>query len=396
MTSAGRLVSRTLSFLAAAIALLAFSSCARGPAPSDQLSLEPASFAELPGWRADKLAAALPALVRSCAALAKLPDTASAGPEGSAIYAADWRATCAAAHDVPAGNDGAARAYFERWFQPFLAKGNAGPDGLFTGYYEPELAGARQPDARYHVPLYGKPRDLVTAELGLFDDGLAGKHVVGHVADGRLLPYATRAEIEAGAASFDAPTLFWVTDPIELFFLQIQGSGRLKLPDGSLVHVGYAAENGRRYSAIGKILVQEGELRLEEVSLQSLKAWLRAHPRRAKTIMDRDNSYVFFREVTGEAPVGAEGVALTPGRSLAIDPHFLAYGLPVWLDIESPEGHGRLERLVVAQDRGGAIRGPVRGDLFWGAGAEAERHAGTMRAHGRYYLLLPRKAVPIS
>ncbi len=298
------------------------------------------------------------------------------------MRARDWHAPCEGLASLAPQDGAAARAYLERWFEPFLAKGNNGAEGLFTGYYEPELKGARAPDARFDIPLYGRPKDLVTVDLGLFDDSLKGKHIAGHVAGGRLEPYATRAEIEAGAIASEAPTLLWVEDAIELFFLQIQGSGRVVLPDGTQVRVGYAAGNGRSYRSIGKILAERGVMSVEQVTLQSLKAWLRANPGEAKALMDQNGSYVFFREIAGEGPIGAEGVALTPGRSLAVDPRFLGYGLPIWLDIESPPDSvwsgGRLRRLVVAQDTGGAIKGPVRGDLFWGAGAEAEQLAGRM------------------
>ncbi|HYB11112.1 MAG TPA: MltA domain-containing protein, partial [Alphaproteobacteria bacterium] len=278
----------------------------------------------------------------------------------------------------------------EKWLKPFRAGNNGSADGLFTGYYEPELQGSRQAGGRFTVPLYGRPDDLVTVDLGEFDDSLKGKHVAGHVSGGALKPYATRAEIEAGAIAGKARELFWVDDPVELFFLQIQGSGRVILEDGTVVRVGYVAQNGRSYRSIGKILVDRGDMPLEAVNLQSLKEWLRAHPSEAKSLMDQNASYVFFREMSGDGPKGAEGVALTPGRSLAVDPKFVSYGVPIWLDIESPKKGERIQRLVVAQDTGGAIKGPVRGDLFWGFGSEAEAMAGVMRSQGSYYLFLPR------
>jgi membrane-bound lytic murein transglycosylase A len=378
--------------LASLALIVALASCGPSPPEAERLVLEPASYGDLPGWGDDHVAAALPALQRSCAAIAKLADDAEHGPAGTTLKARDWRAPCAALAQVPSGDDDAARAYFARWFRPFVARGAKETEGLFTGYYEPELKGAREQGGAFAIPLFGRPADLVTVNLGLFDDSLKGKHVAGRVDSGQLKPYPTRAEIEAGALHDAAPTLLWIDDAIELFFLQIQGSGRVTLPDGTVVRVGYAAANGRSYRAIGKLLAERGAMKVEDITLQSLKAWLREHPGAAKGLMDENPSYVFFREVPGEGPLGAEGVALTPGRSLAVDQRFLNFGAPIWLDAESPEGMGRLRRLVVAQDRGGAIKGPVRGDLFWGAGAEAEKLAGPMKSKGRYWVLLPKEA----
>ena len=371
--------------------MIALAGCGPSPPEAERLVLKPAEFADLAGWKDDHVAAAIPALARSCAAIAKQPDDAEHGPAGTSLKVRDWRPACAALAEVPKDDDDAARAYLQRWFRPYAASGGKEKEGLFTGYYEPELKGARVEGGGFAIPLYGRPADLVTVNLGLFDDSLKGKHITGRVDAGQLKPYPDRAAIEAGALK-DAPTILWVDDAIELFFLQIQGSGRVTLPDGSVVRVGYAVSNGRSYHAIGKLLADRGVMKVEDITLQSLKAWLRAHPDEAKALMDQNPSYVFFREVPGDGPFGAEGVVLTPGRSLAVDNRFISYGAPLWLDAESPDGVGRLRRLVVAQDRGGAIKGPVRGDLFWGAGAEAEKLAGPMRSKGTYYVLLPREA----
>ena len=327
---------------------------------------------------------------RSCAKLLAKPEEASADADEKTQWRRGLRPACTALASLPDGDEAAARAYFERWFRPYRASSQGGSDGLFTGYYEPELAGAKHKGGRYQVPLLGEPRDLVMVDLGAFDESLKGKHVSGRVEGHALVPYPTRAEIEAGALEGKAPELLFVADAIELFFLQIQGSGRVVLDDGSVVHVGYAAANGRRYSSIGKLLVERGAMTLPAVNLASLKAWLRSHPGEAASLMDENASYVFFRELTGDGPIGGEGVALTPGRSLAVDAKFIPLGLPLWLDIESPSAGGRIRRLVIAQDVGGAIKGPLRGDLFWGHGAEAEDMAGRMRSSGSYYLLLPR------
>jgi membrane-bound lytic murein transglycosylase A len=337
---------------------------------------------DLRGWPQDEAAAALAAFQRSCAVLAKAAD---ATPLGIAGTAADWRAPCEAAAALAGADDAAARQYFETWFAPWLAGNNGKPEGLFTGYYEPELSGARQPDATFATPLLRRPPDLVMVELGLFRPAWRGERIAGRAVDGRLKPYESRRDIESGALDRYRLGFLWVDDAVDAFFLQIQGSGRIRLPDGALVRVGYDGQNGQPYVPIGRLLMERGELAKEDVSMQSIRAWIKAHPEAGKALMAENPSYVFFREVKGDGPVGAEGAVLTPGRSLAVDRSFLPLGVPVFLDA----GDG-LRRLMVAQDTGGAIRGPVRGDVFWGAGAEAAARAGTLKARGTYYVLLPK------
>ncbi|MGH6991389.1 MAG: murein transglycosylase A, partial [Stellaceae bacterium] len=301
---------------------------------------------------------------------------------------ADWEAPCAAAARLPTGADAAARHFLRRWFRPYLAGNNGNPNGLFTGYYEPLLQGARTQGGPDETPILRRPADLVMVALGLFRPEWRGDRIAGRVVNGRLVPYPTRAEIERGAIDAKKLALFWVRDPVAAFFLQIQGSGKVRLPDGQLVSVGYAGQNGRPYVSIGRLLVKRGELAKSAVSLASIKGWIAAHPVRGRALMDDNPSYVFFRIVKGPTPIGAEGAALTPRRSLAVDRAFLPLGIPIWLDLE--HGDTPMRRLVVAQDTGGAIRGPVRGDFYWGAGPEAARKAGGMIAHGRYFLFLPK------
>ena len=375
--------------------LLATAGCApmlpRPPAEPPRAEFAPVAFDDLPGWREDAHAEALPALARSCAALARAGFAVppSAAPARSA---AEWRAACAGLPPRGAGDD-AARRWIEARFSPYRVTAGGSAEGLFTGYYEPELRGARAPGGRFATPLYRRPRDLVHVELGDWRDGLRGQRIAGRVEDGRLRPYASRAEIAAGGLAGRAEPLVWLEDEIDAFFLHIQGSGRVVLPDGSALRVGYDGQNGHPYVPIGRPLVAAGELRLEEVSLQSIRAWLRANPARRAETLNRNPSYIFFREVEGEGPVGAQGAVLTPGRSLAVDRTVLPLGAPVWLSIGGDGGTGRpLRRLAVAQDVGGAIRGAVRGDLFRGHGAAAEALAGPMRARGRWFVLLPRPA----
>lgn len=359
--------------------------------PPDALTLMPVVFSDLPGWTADRVSDALPALARSCGRLVSQPAERPVGPGGLAGKVADWQMACSRLSSVSFGDDAAARSFFETHFVPYAAGNNGDRKGLFTGYYEVELEGSRSPDPAYPVPLYKRPGDLVMVDLGDFADRWKGERTAGRVVDGRLKPFEDRAAIEAGALRGKGLELVWLKDPIASFFLHIQGSGRVRMADGTEMRVGYAGQNGHKYVAIGKELIDRGELKREEVSLQTIRAWLRAHPGEAPGLMNLNPSFVFFQALKGDGPNGAQGVALTPGRSLAIDSKFVPYGVPVWLDAEDPMDKAQsLRRLMVAQDTGGAIRGPVRGDVFWGHGAEAENRAGMMKSRGEYFLLLPR------
>lgn len=361
-----------------------------------RLVLARATFADLPGWVDDTVAEAVPAFLRSCAKLARLGDGDQVGRTPVGGLAADWRAACAAAAQVPAGDHAAARAFFEAEFVPFVAKNNDDPIGRFTGYYEPLMRGSRVRHGAYQTPLHARPPDLVTVELSRFLDDARGRKIAGRVVDGKLIPYDTRAEIVGGSLAARKLELLWVDDPVDAFFVQVQGSGRVKLDTGETVRVGYAATNGHRYTAIGRVLIAEGHLTPETVSMQSIRAYLVAHPERAEEVMNTNASYVFFELLGGDGPNGSQGVVLTDGRSLAIDRNFIPQSAPLWLDTNAPvagaEGERPFRRLVIAQDTGGAILGPVRGDVYFGGSEEAADLAGRMKGRGRYFLLLPRAA----
>ena len=380
----------------AALALVAgLAACAvEEPAPAPALQLDRVDFRSLPGWNEDQVSAALPALLRTCERFMKQDAAKPVGPEALAGTVADWKPVCEAAARVPPGDDRAAHAFFEGEFRPYAASNAGDPEGLFTGYFEPELDGARAPDASHAVPLYGRPDDLVTVDLGEFRADLKGDSIAGRVVEGALKPYYSYQEIDEGALADRGLELVWVTDPIDAFFLHIQGSGRVRFADGGMQRVGYAAKNGRPFVAIGKVLLESGELPKDGVSMQSIRDWLRAHPDRAKSIMYRNPSYIFYRAIEGDGPVGAQGVALTAGRSLAVDRKLLALGVPIFLDTvwpaDTPEAGQPFRRLMIAQDTGGAIKGAVRGDVFFGTGEAALEYAGRMKQKGRYYLFLPR------
>jgi membrane-bound lytic murein transglycosylase A len=293
-------------------------------------------------------------------------------------------ALCAEAAALPPGDNSAARAFFERRFT-LRPVGK----GLMTGYYEPELRGAAIASPDYPVPLHTRPADLVEVDLGLFSPDLKGRRTAGRVQAGKLEPYPDRAAIEAA----DRPALLWLADPVDRFFLQIQGSGRVLLPDGTVRRVGYDGQNGRAYVPVGRILADEGEIPRAEVSMQSIRAWLEAAgPVRARALMNRNPSYVFFREVPARAdqgPTGAQGVPLTPMRSIAVDRTEIPLGSPVWIVTRHPLTGQPMRRLVVAQDTGGAIRGPARADLFWGWGEAAAQAAGPMKEASELFVLMP-------
>jgi membrane-bound lytic murein transglycosylase A len=390
--------------LAALIALAGCSAEPEAPLPLEpELRLHPVSFDDLNGWRQDDPAAALAAFGRSCDRLAGQPDSLVMARDPAMAQAAGtlwaWRGACAAA---AVATPDQAHAFFEEWFQPYRVTDRGRPDGLFTGYYEPLLYGSRHYGGAYTVPLYRAPDDLIEIDLGQFKPDLAGREIAGRIDGTRFVPYFGRAEIDAGALAGRGLELVWVDDPVDKFFLQIQGSGQIELDDGARIRVGYAGQNGHQYHAIGRDLVAQGVLTLEEVSLQSIRDWLIAHPVEARAIMARNASYVFFRERPeldpADGPIGAQGVPLTAGRSLAVDRRYIPLGAPIWLETTAPwpEGQGPLRRLLIAQDSGGAIKGPVRGDVFWGTGPRAEAIAGRMKSQGRYVVLLPKAAAPTS
>jgi membrane-bound lytic murein transglycosylase A len=349
------------------------------------------AFADIPGWAADRQHEAIPAFLEGCRRIAALPPDRALGGEGAlAVTAGQLAPACAEAATLPPGDAAAARAFLERRFRP-VALGQ----GLLTGYFEPELRGSLRRDAGFATPLHARPSDLVEVDLGTLLPDLRGRRTAGLVRDGRLLPYPDRAAIRAGALDGRRLELLWVDDPADAFFLQVQGSGRVRLRDGRVLRVGYAGQNGHPYIPIGRVLVERGALERQQVSLQAIRAWMdRAGPEEAARLMDANPSYVFFRllpDLPPEAgPVGTLGAPLTPMRSAAVDRALVPLGLPFWVDGPDPLAPAPLRRLAVAQDTGGAIRGLARADLFTGWGAEAADRAGRMREQAAMVVLLPR------
>jgi len=341
--------------------------------------LKPASWWQLPGWREDDLTLAWPAWLQSCRGLRGNPA---------------WSGVCQAASRMPAlPESGEIRAFLEQRFQPWqISQVEGGGDGLITGYYEPLLHGSRFPTSRYRYPLYGPPDDMLVVDLAAIYPELKTLRLRGRLQGNKVVPYWSRAEIEAGAAPVRGKEMLWVEDAVELFFLQVQGSGRVRLENGDIVRVGFADQNGHPYRSIGKWLIEKGEMTLDKASMQGIKEWGRKHPERLPELLNANPSYVFFRELPsqGSGPLGALGVPLSSERSIAVDPRGIPLGAPVWLATTRPNAREALNRLVLAQDTGSAIRGNVRADLFWGFGEDAGKLAGAMKQKGRMWLLLPR------
>lgn len=348
------------------------------PQAIDIAHLTPATFGELPGWQEDRLQEALVAFIRSCDKL-----------RGQA----QWKEPCSEAMRIAAHDDEAVRAFFETGFVPHAVSNTDGSmQGTITGYYEPILRGSRQSSTAYRHPIYSAPEDMLVVDLGEVYPELKPMRLRGRLDGRRVVPYYTRAQIENGNAPLSGREIAWIDDAVDLFFLHIQGSGQVMLDSGQTIRVSYADQNGHPYRSVGRLLVERGELTLDQASMQGIRAWGQKHPERLPALLQENASYVFFRELpaSGDGPPGALGVPLTPGRSLAVDPRAVPLGAPVYLSTTRPNSTTPLNRLMMAQDTGGAIKGGVRGDFYWGSGDEAGREAGRMRQSGRMWVLLPR------
>ncbi|MDZ7588965.1 MAG: murein transglycosylase A [Parasphingorhabdus sp.] len=317
--------------------------------------------------------AALTAFRLSCPGLTRRNDISGLA------RAQDWVPVCDAAASWPAQD---AQRFFATRFEAVQVSDGA---AFATGYFEPEIAASRTRSSAYATPIYRRPNDLLEADLGLFSDEWQGKKIRGKVDGTRFVLYEDRAAIEQGALAGRGLELAWAADPIELFFLQVQGSGRLRLPDGSIMRIGYESQNGRDYTGIGRLLLDRGLVPSGQADMQGIVNWLRTNPEQGRAIMRENKSYVFFREVTGPGPLGAMGYQVTGQTSVAADPRFVPLGAPVILNM----AHDVADGIWVAQDTGGAIKGANRFDTFWGAGAEARRVAGGMASRGQALILLP-------
>lgn len=362
------------------IAAIGLSGCAwLAPPPGIASTV---AWRDLPAWEQDRHAESWPALLRSCEKLAQQNRS--------------WERVCRAADDLPDPNDAEARGFFEDWFTPHKVRGARwSTRGLITGYYEPLLRGRFSRSEKFRYPIYARPADLLVVDLSDLFPELKDRRVRGKLIGNKVVPYYDRQQIDTEPNLLSGQELLWVDDPVALFFLHIQGSGRVELPDGRIVGVGYADQNGHPYHSIGRELITMGEIAQEDVNMFSIRDWLRHNADRAQELLHRNPSYVFFtlRPSQQDGPVGSLNVPLTAQRSLAVDRKVIPLGVPIWLDTTRPGTDSEpYRRLVLAQDTGGAIKGSVRADLFWGHGHTAERMAGLMKQSGRLFVLLPKKS----
>jgi peptidoglycan lytic transglycosylase A len=348
------------------------------PAPERAQYVE-TTFAALPGWDNLRFASSLSAFMAGCARVPAVLLNA-----------------CALASTIPPDDEAAARRFFESVFVPYaLVSTESGDTGLITGYYEPIIRGSRTRDTINRFPIYGVPDDLLVVDLSSVAPETRNVRLRGRLDGRRVVPYYTRAEIESRGSALRAPLIGWAADPIELFFLQVQGSGQLELESGERVRLSYADQNGQPYRSLGRYLVDKGELTLDQASMQGIKAWAAMNPDKVQEALNVNASYVFFRESADpRGPSGALGVPLVREYSLAVDRRFVPLGAPVLLATTYPLSEEPLVRLGAAHDTGGAIRGVVRADLFWGSGEEAAMNAGRMRQMGKIWLLWPLGEAP--
>jgi membrane-bound lytic murein transglycosylase A len=361
-----------------------------------KIILKKAEFAQLPGWTSKHIQPSFRAFQESCKTFLRQDPEKEVGTNIIKLHVKDWQPACRAAMIKNNYTPKEAKLFFETWFIPAEYHNNKPVHGLFTGYFMPLLQGHSHQTNTYNVPIYGVPSSMITANLSLFKKEFKNKRIVGRREGNTLLPFYTREQINQGALKNKAPVLFWVNDPMDRLFLEIEGSGAIDLVNGKRVYVGYAGENGAPYTSIAGVLIKEGIMTPDNASSKNIKEYLQAHPKEINRVLNKNESFVFFQTLKNDSAYGAQGVPLTPGYSLAVDKTWVPYGTPTWLSTTISDEHQKTKpfnRLMVAQDTGGAIRGTVRGDVFWGAGKKASFLANHMRNEGRYWLLLPRQAM---
>jgi len=355
------------------------------------------NFDLLPDWEKDTHKEALETLAKSCRAISRLDPNQPFGRSISQSGTVEsWQKICSAIGDLKTHNDLSAKRFFEFWFEPYHVYDNFSNQGLFTGYYLPKLLCKLKRSKRYSEPIYAIPSDLVKVNLGLFDKKLSGRTVVGQVKDKQVRPYPNRAAIMRGVIRKKAKVLAWCDDMIDVAFAHIQGSAIVRLSKKKQFLINYDSSNGRPYTAIGKVLIKTQGLVPHAVSMQTIRSWLSEHPKKMNYILNQNESYVFFRVLKNNAPFGSEQVPLTPGRSLAVDRRYIPLGVPVWLDTVIPRQKSQIlvpfRHLLIAQDTGGAIKGIIRGDVYWGSGSRAAFIAGQMKSLGSCWILLPKRS----
>jgi len=364
-----------------------------------EVQLNPVSFSVLPGWKQGDLRPSFAVFQRSCKVFLKMNPDKPVGSELIPLTASAWFPSCQIALQPNAPKTRQQiKKFFQTWFDVVEFHNGQPVEGLFTGYYMSALKGSLKKTDKFNIPLYGMPEDLIAAQLNLFDPDLKNKKIVGRLVDKhRLVPYYTRAEIDNGAIKGKAHVIAWLDSRIDRLFLEIQGSGVIELADGSPLYVGYAAQNGAPYTAIAGVLIRKGVMTRDNASMQHIRRYLEAHPKEIRHVLNQNKSFVFFEVSKTSDAFGSQGTTLTPGYSMAVDPSWVPMGTPLWLNTTRPANHSDqmlpFQRLMIAQDTGGAIRGAVRGDVYWGPGHRAESIAGRMKNPGKYWMLLPKQSV---
>ena len=350
------------------------------------IDLQKVSFSNLSGFDKDNLIETVPAFRLSCEALQKNPnlDTNSK----IKLQTDSYLKICKQLETTEFSNSTDFRNFLVQHFEPYLITDNGQTEGKYTSYYEAEIKASKTKHGKYQYPIYGRPNDLIEINLHDFDQNLPNKRLLGRIEGQKLTPYLTRQQIEEKGV--DAPVILWGDDKVDIFLMQIQGSAVATLDNGQMVRISYADNNGHRFVGIGGLLLQKGLLKKGEASMDKIRDWLKEHPDIAEVNMNENPRFIFHRISDASGPIGALGVPLTAGRSLAVDTDFVPLSSLLWLQTTDPDGKP-LQKLVTAQDIGAAIKGAIRGDYFWGHGQQALQQAGRMNAQGRYYILLPKE-----
>lgn len=365
--------------------------------PPAKLGIRTSTFSHLPGWADADTKKSMLTFQVSCKVFLRQDPKKSVGSDYFDLNAEDWYPTCKEAMMLQPLSSQNTKQFFEKWFIPVEFIEKKPVEGLFTGYYMPLLKGSLKRTKEYNVPLYDVPSNLLTINLGLFANDLKNRNIVGRISGSRIIPFYTRAEINQGAIENKAPVVAWVDSLVDRSFLEIEGSGLIQLKNGKQIAVGYSGQNGAAYTALAKVLIDKGVMTRDNASMQHIRSYLESHPNEVNSVLNANKSFVFFQKLKQSVAIGTLGTPLTPGYSLAIDRKWIPLGIPLWLNTTRPDNQSdeqkTLKRLMIAQDTGGAIRGMVRGDVYWGAGEKATSIAGKMKNFGNYWILIPKNTI---
>lgn len=358
---------------------------------AENVRLEKTSFSALSGWQNEDFASVIEVFTKNCQVILRnsKPYIYDAKIK---ISTPEYQDVCRRFANQKISDGKAMKNFIEQNFVPYAVTNNGNADGKFTSYYEAVIRASKTKHGAYQYPIYGKPNDLIEINLRDFDSELPNTRLVGRIENNKFVPYYNRKDIENG--NINAPVLMWGDDLVDIHFMQIQGSAVAQMDDGSEVRIGFADSNGRKFKGIGSILIEKGKIRREESSMPKIREWLRNNPQKAKDLMAENERFIFQRLTDTDGPVGAYGISLTAGRSLAVDNRYIPLGSMMWLDSHNPD-NGKIRKIVFAQDIGSAIKGVVRGDYFWGHGEDALYHAGRMNSTGKYYILAPKNSVKV-